>query len=70
MVREDFDGLWAGMEVTFELLESQDQCEGFFFNGGVVELVFFLAWRSGKRQGGECRLEGQLVVVQLLYPLR
>ena len=33
VVREDFDGLWAGMEVTFELLESQDQCEGFFFNG-------------------------------------
>ena len=31
VAREDSDGLWAGMEVTFKLLESQDQCEGFFF---------------------------------------
>ena len=31
VAREDSDDLWAEMEVTFKLLEGQDQCEGFFF---------------------------------------
>lgn len=39
VVRGYLDGLRAGMEVTLEPLECQDQCQCFLLNYGVAELV-------------------------------